>query len=173
MCVVLRVLCLAVDARHGMPRKGVNLVRSGERYAYALYLLAYHLKDCAQLHIDIMCKWGPWLLKTLDSLSEGPPVEAPPEIAARIVELQQLAADAGNYQALRKVLSHAHGNLHALNCQVSLLSLTGTACRQCNRLIAACISARMLDASSLVCIAGEAQVEGRNETSSLVCATLP
>lgn len=109
----------AVDARHGMPRKGVSLVGSGERYGYALHLLAYFLKDCKQLHIDIMCKWGPWLRRVLESLFDAPPTDTPPEVAARIAELKQLAADAGNYQTLRTVLSHAHGNLHAVNCQVS------------------------------------------------------
>ena len=101
-----------------MPRKGVSLVGSGERYGYALHLLAYYLRDCKQLHIDIMCKWGPWLRRALDSLSDVPPSDTPPDVAERIAELRQLAADAGNYQALRTVLSHAHGNLHALNCQV-------------------------------------------------------
>lgn len=91
---------------------------SGERYAYALHLLAYHLQSCDQLHMDIMCKWSPWLRRTVVALLRDPPADATAELHARIVELKQLAEAAHNYEGVRKVLSHAHGTLHALNCQV-------------------------------------------------------
>jgi len=108
----------ATDARHGLPQMAANLVDSGERYAYALHLLVYHLQQCSQLHIDIMCKWGPWLQRTLVALLEDPPADASTHLRTRILELRQLVADANSFEGVRKVLSHAHGTLHSLNCQV-------------------------------------------------------
>lgn len=91
---------------------------SGERYAYALHLLVYHLQQCRQLHIDIMCKWGPWLQRTLAALLQDPPADANSELRTCILQLRQLVADADSFEGVRKVLSHAHGTLHSLNCQV-------------------------------------------------------
>ena len=96
----------------------VNLVGSGERYAYALHLLVFSLTDCRQLHIDVMCKWGPWLQRTLTALLQAPPADASADVQQRILQLRQLVADADSFSSLRKVLSHAHGTLHSLNCQV-------------------------------------------------------
>jgi hypothetical protein len=100
---------------------GANLKGSGERYAYALHLLVFHLETCNQLHMDIMCKWSPWLQRTVLALLRDPPADASDELRARILQLRQLVAAAGNYDGLRRVLSHAHGTLHSLHCQVLLL----------------------------------------------------
>lgn len=91
---------------------------SGERYAYALHLLVYHLQQCEQLHMDIMCKWGPWLQRTVSALLGDPPSDASEELRVRIVQLRQMVEAADNFESVRKVLSHAHGTLHSLNCQV-------------------------------------------------------
>lgn len=121
-------LCLAAtDARHGLAKIAANLKGSGERYAYALHLLVYHLETCTQLHMDIMCKWSPWLQRTVVALLQEPPADANNELRARILQLRQLVTAANNYGGVRRVLSHAHGTLHSLHCQVIQCGLVNCA----------------------------------------------
>jgi hypothetical protein len=98
-----------------------NLVGSGERYAYALHLLVFFLQYCTQLHIDIMCKWGPWLQRTVTALLRDPLADADAALRERILLLRQLVTSANSFTGVRKVLSHAHGTLHSLNCQVCVV----------------------------------------------------
>lgn len=69
------VCAAATDARHGGPIAAANLIGSGERYGYAFHLAAYNLmcSDLQQLHIDIMCKWGPWSVRAVEALQQPPP----------------------------------------------------------------------------------------------------
>lgn len=108
----------ATDARHGLVKVAANLKGSGERYGYALHLLVYHLETCGQLHMDIMCKWRPWLQRAVLALLQEPPADASAELRARIQQLRQLVTAADNYEGVRMVLSNAHGTLHSLHCQV-------------------------------------------------------
>jgi hypothetical protein len=98
-----------------------NLVGSGERYAYALHLLVFYLQHCMQLHIDIMCKWGPWLQRTVAALLRDIPADTDTALRERILLLRQLVTTANSFMGVRKVLSHAHGTLHSLHCQVCLV----------------------------------------------------
>jgi hypothetical protein len=86
----LVVWLAAVDARHGLVKAAANLVGSGERYAYALHLLVYHLQMAAQTHMDIMCMWDPWLRRMVTALLQDPPADAGEELTTRILELRRL-----------------------------------------------------------------------------------
>ena len=94
LTVALLPSLAATDARHGLAKMAANLKGSGERYAYALHLLAYHSETCSQLHMDIMCKWSPWLQRTVFALLQDPPADASAELRARILQLRQLVAAA-------------------------------------------------------------------------------
>lgn len=110
----------ATDARHGGPLAAANLIASGERYGYAFHLVVYRLlpKDLKQLHIDIMCKWGPWCDRTLDALLPPPPATATQQQRQRLQDLLSLVQGANNIREVRKVLSQAHGSLHSQACQI-------------------------------------------------------
>jgi hypothetical protein len=110
----------ATDARHGGPIAAANLIDSGERYGYAFHLAAYHLmcSDVQQLHIDIMCKWGPWSDRAVAALQQTQLPAGTPEQQMRMRELRALMCDRGSWVNVRKALSHAHGTLHSQACQM-------------------------------------------------------
>eukprot|EP00775_Hariotina_reticulata_P000077 gene77-biopygen206 len=125
--------CVATDARHGLPICASNLIDSGERYAYGFHLLAERLLQppwsVKQVHMDIMCKWGPWCRRTLDALQQVPSEAVPQALRQRIELLRQQTLSPGNALSdVRKVLSHAHGLLHALSCQVLWQPAWNSAC---------------------------------------------
>jgi hypothetical protein len=71
----------------------------------------------AQLHLDIMCKWEPWQRRATAALAnlDEPLDTVVAELRDRVSPLS------GSFHDMRKVLSYAHGTLHAMNCQVRLL----------------------------------------------------
>lgn len=113
---------MAVDARHGGPLAAVNLVGTGELYAYAFLLVSHLLKRqgvVRQLHIDIMCKWRPWCLKVLDLLHRAMDSDDP---VVQQLSQQLMANNEADLQAwrnMRMVNAAAHGSLHSQSCQVT------------------------------------------------------
>ncbi|WIA38925.1 hypothetical protein OEZ86_005078 [Tetradesmus obliquus] len=108
---------VATDARHGGPLLAANMIKSGERYGYAFGLaleLMQRPGGLAQLHLDIMCKWEPWQRRVMAALAnwDGPMDGLVAELRDRVSPLS------GSFDEMRKVLSYAHGTLHAMNCQV-------------------------------------------------------
>lgn len=119
LCVVDCVTA-ATDARHGGPLLAANMIKTGERYGYAFGLaleLMQRPGGLAQLHLDIMCKWEPWQRRVMAALAnwDGPLDGLVAELRDRVSPLS------GSFDEMRKVLSYAHGTLHAMNCQVRLL----------------------------------------------------
>ena len=117
------------DARHGIPVAALNQIRTGERYSYALTLgmvAAAQQAGLRQLHIDIMCKWGPWLQRVHTKAQQ---LRSSGQMQSQSAEVQQLsdrlAALNTRGQGLsgaRLVHSAAHGSLHAQPCQVWVVS---------------------------------------------------
>ena len=64
-----------------------------------------------------MCKWEPWQRRVMAALAnwDGPLDGLVAELRDRVSPLS------GSFGEMRKVLSYAHGTLHAMNCLVRLL----------------------------------------------------
>lgn len=113
----LHAATAATDARHGGPLLAANMIKTGERYGYA-FALALAMMECPgglqQLHLDVMCKWDPWQRHALAAPADpaGPQDAAVTELRDRVSPLLS------RFESMRKVLSYAHGTLHAMNCQV-------------------------------------------------------
>jgi hypothetical protein len=120
LLLLLPAIVAATDARHGGPIAAANLIGSGERYGYAFHLAAYNLmcSDVQQLHIDIMCKWGPWSDRAVAALQQTQLPAGTPEQQTRMRELRALMCDRSSWANVRKALSHAHGTLHSQACQL-------------------------------------------------------
>lgn len=93
------------------------MIKTGERYGYAFDLalaLMARPGGLQQLHLDVMCKWDPWQRHALAALSDpaAPQDAAVTELRDRVLPLLS------RFEDMRKVLSYAHGTLHAMNCQV-------------------------------------------------------
>ena len=107
--------CHAGTCRHVSPLKAVNLVGTGERYAYAMFLLVHHFYAMAPKFIfqDIACKHQAWRARVQQRISE---------LSAEARQAQPA------YQAVMVAMAHAllttdvlpemHGCLHAWPCQV-------------------------------------------------------
>ena len=106
----------AAVCRHQVPVVAVNLIRTGERYAYSHFLLTERLlasNPPTFIHQDIACKLSPWRHKVaaafereeldLSATAAGQRIAATTSAASRIVD----------------VLPEAHGLLHSWACQVS------------------------------------------------------
>jgi hypothetical protein len=113
----MHFVAAATDARHGGPLMAVNMIKTGERYGYAFDLplaLMEHPGGLQQLHLDIMCEWEPWQRRALAALADpaGPQGAAINELRDGVLPLLD------RLEKMGKVLSYAHGTLHAMNCQV-------------------------------------------------------
>ena len=100
--------------RHVLPLKAVNLVGTGERYAYAMYLLVHHFYAMAPQFVfqDIACKHQVWRLRVQQSIQELPVgQQARPAYQAVILAMAHAALTTD-------VLPDMHGCLHAWSCQV-------------------------------------------------------
>lgn len=119
--LLLDACCLRVafDARHGLPIAAVNMIKTGERYGYALFLLFHRLMrlNVKQLHMDIICKWKDWARSTVAGLDLALTSDQ------RVLDArQQIAGHKPQFSDLRCVLSEAHGMLHGPYCQVIVFS---------------------------------------------------
>jgi hypothetical protein len=95
------------------------MINSGERYGYAFHLAAYNLmcSGLQQLHIDVMCKWGPWSDRVVEALQQQHP-RATQQQRERLEELRTRVLGSDAWAGVRKALSHAHGTLHSTACQI-------------------------------------------------------
>lgn len=118
------------DARHGIPVAALNQIRTGERYSYALTLgmaAAAQQAGLRQLHIDIMCKWAPWLRRVHTKAQQ---LRSSGQMQSQSTDVQQLPDRLAALNTLgrglsgaRLVHSAAHGSLHAQACQVRVVSI--------------------------------------------------
>lgn len=105
----------AAVCRHQVPVAAVNLIKTGERYAYSHFLLTEKLLASNPpifIHQDIACKLTPWRHKVsaafereelhLNATAAGQRIAATTSAASRVVD----------------VLPEAHGLLHSWSCQV-------------------------------------------------------
>ena len=87
---------------------GVNIIQSGEQYAYAHYLLLRVLTlgvAVRCVHMDIACLWSPWALKVHDMATPDEQGLAP------WLMLRKLANE-----GLK--VSEMHSKIHSADCQV-------------------------------------------------------
>lgn len=100
--------------RHQVPLAAVNLIKSGERYAYSHYLLTSSVLPKFPprfLSQDIACKHQPWRQKAEARLLSNP---ATRDTAAA----QRVQSTRAGAAQLVDVLPEAHGIVHAFACQV-------------------------------------------------------
>lgn len=98
-----------------MPFCAVNLLGTGERYAYSHFLCTQLIFSEAQprfLHQDLACKHQPWRAKV-----EARVQSCSPELQATAA-CQRTLASAAKAELVTDVLPEAHGLLHAWQCQV-------------------------------------------------------
>ena len=95
--------------------KAVNLVGTGERYAYAMFLLVYHFYAMAPKFIfqDIACKHSGWRSRLQQRIQEMPQEERQANPAYQAVILAMAHA-----VLTTDVLPDMHGCLNAWSCQV-------------------------------------------------------
>eukprot|EP00897_Mesotaenium_endlicherianum_P010228 jgi/Mesen1/9233/ME000595S08637 len=91
-CETGLVMCCC---RHQFAQKAVNMIKSGERYGYALYLDIHFMRKhkVGRMWEDVICKYWPWRANALDLIHEAP-------------------------GKLLCALNVMHGKLHSWPCQV-------------------------------------------------------
>jgi hypothetical protein len=68
---------LAGTCRHQIPQKMANIIGTGERYAYAHFLMLSHFlpkRKVRNVHMDIMCKFSPYATNVKTVLSNLPTI---------------------------------------------------------------------------------------------------
>lgn len=124
-------LAAAVCARHGIPFAAVNMINSGERYAYSFHLLHELAKrgiEVHQLHSDIMCKYAPWHVSSREALALAPAADCTPEQAAHHLALQRSVGSGSGAPPMRMVMAAMHGAAHSQFCQVRCFGALSHAC---------------------------------------------
>ena len=116
--------------RHGIVLSATNFYKVGERYAFAQFMLATSplLRDLKVVHLDVGCKFGPWLNRVNDSIAKS--------TDKAITESTAYANSVDAINQMIKIglivcLAEWHGNNHSAICQVRLNTIHEWACGIC------------------------------------------
>jgi len=103
--------------RHGVVLTATNYYKVGERFGFAHFMLANDLmpRHVQVLHLDVGCKFGPWLNRVNDSITQSTDIA--------ITESPAYANSTGGIAQMMSskpivCLSEWHGNNHSPICQV-------------------------------------------------------
>jgi Kyakuja-Dileera-Zisupton transposase len=109
LCISGRVFA---GCNHMIVSKAINMLGTGEKYAY-IYLMFkkyFAKRGVRTVFGDVMCKWHPWLVSTVEKLVDHP---VPNNAEVPILTKEELDQH-------QPVVAGVHAKAHSWNCQVSM-----------------------------------------------------